>query len=512
MKKIFFAIPLVALLLTACDPKEVYLGSPDGPYSSEALANGFSFTQYADEAHTQEKADGNYFTYTTSPAEPVIVYQLVNGEQQIIGSGCSGSFKIVPKRGNPTEQTFYVCLANQDGSRCEFEKTVNVYVPSDLTTEMKYLVSDGGQKVWKWDTEWRADGGAWGKMGYCAGDGDSFVNDGNGIWWGGAPEILNTPDQLKNAPNGQPQGDASRKAYMVFNEDGKIVTYDSLGNQLRSGKFTMIGYDGQRHPDVTGNNQQQWSLGTLHTDAGSIMWPFMINGGGTVLPTDFEVLQLDVNHLKLVYAQPGTGSWTEATWWAFKSESDGLGALTNYGSKDWTWDTEYRADGGVWGNYGYAPSDGETFVTTQSAIWWGGKPEDLATPDQLKNSADGQPHGDESSSAYMTIDWKAGTITSFDANGQLIRSGKYELKNWGNGSRTIGSIDGSQSSWSLGKLITAEPAILWPYEINWKDKGHSACPSEFEILRLDGSHLMLSYVAPGTGSWTEATWWAFKKK
>ena len=138
----------------------------------------------------------------------------------------------------------------------------------------------------------------------------------------------------------------------------------------------------------------------------------MINGGGTVLPTDFEVLQLDVNHLKLVYAQPGTGSWTEATWWAFKSESDGLGALTNYGSKDWTWDTEYRADGGVWGNYGYAPSDGETFVTTQSAIWWGGKPEDLATPDQLKNSADGQPHGDESSSAYMTIDWKAGTITS----------------------------------------------------------------------------------------------------
>ena len=44
-----------------------------------------------------------------------------------------------------------------------------------------------------------------------------------------------------------------------------------------------------------------------------------INGGGEK-PTDFEIMQADENHLKLIYAAPGTGGWGEATWWAFKKK------------------------------------------------------------------------------------------------------------------------------------------------------------------------------------------------
>ena len=44
-----------------------------------------------------------------------------------------------------------------------------------------------------------------------------------------------------------------------------------------------------------------------------------INGEGEK-PTDFEIMQLDANHLKLIYAAPGTAGWGEATWWAFKAK------------------------------------------------------------------------------------------------------------------------------------------------------------------------------------------------
>ena len=57
----------------------------------------------------------------------------------------------------------------------------------------------------------------------------------------------------------------------------------------------------------------------MTTDAGSILWPFQINGGGAK-PTEFEIIELDSEHLKLIYAAPGTGSWGEATWWAFKAK------------------------------------------------------------------------------------------------------------------------------------------------------------------------------------------------
>jgi hypothetical protein len=31
-------------------------------------------------------------------------------------------------------------------------------------------------------------------------------------------------------------------------------------------------------------------------------------------------MQLSSTHMKLIYADEGTGGWSEATWWAFKAK------------------------------------------------------------------------------------------------------------------------------------------------------------------------------------------------
>jgi hypothetical protein len=211
---------------------------------------------------------------------------------------------------------------------------------------------------------------------------------------------------------------------------------------------------------------------------------------------------LDENHLKLIYAASGTGAWSEATWWAFKSESDAQGSLTDLDAKSWTWDTSFRSDKGVWGNMGYLPGSGASFATEGNGIWWGGTTEDLATAKQLTVATDGNGLKYADEGAYMTFNYKLGTITSYDKSGTKIASGAYEIgSDWNNGSRDA-------SNWSLGTLKTTAGSILWPYKIN----GAGYKPTKFEILQLDASHLKLVFAEPGTGSWSEATWWAFKKK
>lgn len=523
MKKILYAIPLLALLFASCDPKEIDLGSPDSAISENALAEGFSFSQWSDESHATPQADGNYFTFTTNPVQPVIVYQLVDGKINVIGSGSSGHFKIIPKRGQASEQVFYVKSANHE-SATTVQENVNVYVPQDLTPEMKLLASDSyGKKVWTWDTEWRADGGAWGNLGYAAGDGNSFVNEGNGIWFACPPDLLENPnekgeDQMVHSDTGKPLGEGVG-AYMEFNDDGTIVTYNKDGNVIRQGKYSVDGYTGERNHASIDGSQANWSYGTLKTTAGTILWPFEINwkkNDRPACPTEFEIMELDASHLKIVEAKPGTGGWGEATWWAFKSESDAEASLTNFGTKEWTWDTEWRADGGAWGNLGYAAGDGNSFVNDGNGIWFACPPDLLENPNekgetQMVHSNSDTPLG-EGVGAYMTFDLKNRLITTFNSKGTQIRKGKFEIQNWGNGKRNIPSIDGSQTSWALGTLHTDEGAILWPFEINWRKNDRPACPTDFEIMQLNANQLKLIEVKPGTGSWGEATWWAFKAK
>ena len=179
-------------LLTACDPSKDSIGMPgNSSLTGDQLASGFSVVQYADEEYTTPAADGNYFKFTTSPSRVVKVYQKDSeGEENILVAGvASGKFKIVPKRGNPSEQTYYIETRDFNGNIITGQKSATVYVPQELEPVVRWLASDAhGSKTWKWDTEsyptqWFA-GAVWGNLGYAPGDGDSFVNDGNGIWWG----------------------------------------------------------------------------------------------------------------------------------------------------------------------------------------------------------------------------------------------------------------------------------------------------------------------------------------
>ncbi len=496
MKKIFLYSLAVLGLLTACDPSKDDVSAPGSSLNGDQLISGLTIKQYSDENRTTEAADGNYFTFSTNPSRVVEIYQLdAEGAKSTLVSGvASGNFKIVPKRGNSPEQTFYVRTLNYDGTEVVGQKNVTVFVPSELSQDVRLLASDAyGSKIWTWDTEFRADGAVWGNLGYSAGDDWT-----SGIWWGAKPEDLT--GQLQHSNTGVATGEESASAYMEFFDDGNIISYDAGGNQIRKGKYSVEGWTGTKSHASMDGAVANWSFGTLKTSEGAILFPFQINGGGTQ-PTDFEIVQLDASHLQLIYAAPNTGNWSEATWWAFKSSSDGEANLTNLSTKSWTWDTEFRADGAVWGNLGYSAGDDWT-----SGIWWGAKPEDLTG--QLQHSDTGNATGEESADAYMTFDWNSGTVQSYDASGAEIRSGKFEISGWGNGKKTQASIDGVQSAWAYGTLHTDAGSILFPFQIN----GGGTKPTDFEIMKLDASHLQLIYAAPNTGNWSEATWWAFKAK
>jgi len=316
-KSILFMVAALGLL-TACDPSKDSIDMPgNSSLTKEQLTSGFSVVQYADEDYTTQAADGNYFTFTTSPSRVVRIYQLDDDKNEnVLSAGtANGKFKIVPKRGNPTEQTYYIETRDFNGNIITGEKTATVYVPQELEPAVRWLASDAhGSKTWKWDTEFREDGAVWGNFGYAAGD------DWTGsIWWGATPEGLT--GQLQHSDKDVATGEESANAYMTFDwTTGKVKSYNADGAEIRSGNFAVSAwYNGERNQPSVDASQANWAYGTLTTDAGSILFPFKINGGGEK-PTSFEIMQLDGDHLKLIYAAPGTGGWGEATWWAFKKK------------------------------------------------------------------------------------------------------------------------------------------------------------------------------------------------
>lgn len=506
---------VVALgLLTACDPSKDNIDVPSSDLTEQQLSDGFTLKQY-EEDYTTESTMGNYFEFFTSPARVVSIYQVSDdgSENQLVGGVANGRFKIVPKRGNPELQTFYIKTQNFDGSTVVTSKNVTVYVPSELTPEMRLLASDAyGKKVWKWDTE-AFDGRVWGNMGNTPCSGEEFATTGSGIWWGTSPEGI-AVDQLKHSDTGVATGEESSDAYMEFYDDGTIITYDAGGNQIRNGKYSVTNYDGKYHQSENGA-VEEWTLGTLKTTEGAILFPFQINTGGK-MPTEFQIIQLDANHLKLVYANPGYGAWDSdgalSTWWAFKSYSDPEASLTNFETKAWTWDTEAFGNR-VWGNIGYSNGVGDNFVNNGEGIWWGCTAEELVG--QLEHSDTGEVTGEEDSNAYMTFDWKTGTVKSYDASGKEIRSGKFEFTSWNaKGERKQASINGEQEEWAYGTLHTDGGSILFPFQMNYWKENHDGVnlPTDFDVLQLDADHLKLVYASPGTPSWVEASYWAFKAK
>ncbi len=489
MKKIYLAFLLLALLATACNPSKEELGSPDANFTASELESIFTVTQLDADGNTA--ADGNFFHYKVKNlARPVQILRTIGGNLSVVASGPEGDFAIKPSRGQDPTQSYIVRLANFDGTYVDLEKTATVYVPQEMTIDQKLLASESGSKVWQWDQS--ITGAVWGNMGYCGGAGSEVGLAGNGQWWGVTNEA-EFADQLKHSDTGVLTGEESMDAKMVFTEDGTITCYDAAGNVVRTGTYEVADFD---NSDPTA-----WKVGNLNTSAGAILWPFEINSGGNK-PTTFEICYLTVDKMTLVYPDGGDfgalGGWGEATFWHFKSDSDVSGALTDYNvnGKAWTWDQSIT--GAVWGNMGYCGGAGSEVGLTGNGQWWGVTNEE-EFGGQLQHSDTGALTGEESMDAYM-IFTPDGSITSYDANGNKVRGGIYELE-------TV-----SDNEWKVANLVTSAGSILWPFEIN--SGGNK--PTDFEVVYLTGDKMTLVYPDGGDfgglGNWGEATFWHFKKK
>ena len=175
-----------------------------------------------------------------------------------------------------------------------------------------------------------------------------------------------------------------------------------------------------------------------------------------------------------------------------------------YGSKTWKWDpTVANANGVVWGNMGYCGGAGADVGTAGNGQWWGVVAESETEAgsgngflQQLQHTHDGAYHGDgDVANSYMVFT-DEGILTSYDANGDIIRTGNYTISDYN-----------PSGEWRKGMLNT--DAILWPYEIN----SNGNIPGTYEIVYLTPDKMTLVYPDGGDfgglGNWGEATFWHF---
>lgn len=163
---------------------------------------------------------------------------------------------------------------------------------------------------------------------------------------------------------------------------------------------------------------------------------------------------------------------------------------SDYGQKVWKW-----AATSVYGNAGHTGA-GDAFNAPGAVDgkWWGCETAD-ALVDQLAHSG-GTAYGDEANGAYMVFS-EDGVVTSYKPTGEVIRSGKFEVKNY----------DPSRASgWELGKLTTSEPALLFP----WKVNGDGTPVTEYDIMYFTPQAMTLVHTGgQAAGGWGEITHWSF---
>lgn len=486
MKKSILCLIAAAGMVASCDPIKEEKDLDLYTVQASDIENAVKITQV--DADGNPAADGNYFTYTTSPDLNVTVYNyLSDGSENILARGLSGSFVIKPKRGSDPNQTFYLRVVDTNNNCIDVAKTYYVYVQQELDPEIRLLASDAyGSKKWTWDTS--ITGAFWGNMGYCGGAGSEVGISGNGQWWGMTSDE-DFAGQLQHSHDGAYHGEGLN-AWMEFNDEGIATCYNEDGVAYQSAPYTVEGY----------NADGEWKVGDLKTTA--ILWPYEINSGGNI-PGIYEIVYLTSDKMTLVYPDggdfAGLGSWGEATFWHFKSSSDVEGMAIGYGkaaTKDWTWD--YDGENTVWGNMGYCGGNGSDVGTAHNGQWWGVTSEEEFAG-QVNHSNTGALNGDEGPDAYFTLS-NEGTIVRHAANGSTINNGTFEFDT------TVAN------DWKVANLNTTAGTILWPFEIN----SGGNMPTTFEVVYLTGSKMCLVYPDGGdfstNGSWGEATYWHFKAK
>ena len=474
--KLIAMIGVMGLAFAACEPTLIDGPEPYAPVDATYLAEGITYTQYADEACTQPDVNGNYVKFGSAAG---IVQVMVEGTTGVLYTGSGGVFKLPAKRGQEPQMNITFRVVNADGTFTEATLTFGCTPPTELSPELLMLASDFGQKVWKYSV---LNENVWGEAGH-AGDGTEFDAPGEvgGWWWGHSPDKL---ADKTDYTGGQVYGDQAPGAYMVFNEDGTVTTYSPEGEKVRSGTFKVDNYDPTR--------ASGWELGKLTTSEPAILFPWSICDDYTGPVTNFDIMHLSAQDMTLVFTNGvEAGGWDRITYWCFTAATPD--PLTIEGA--WTYD----ANG--YGNGGHA-GDGFAFNTPGAVDgnWWGvGSGDELA--DQIQH-AGGAATGDESSAAYMVFE--DNTVTTYAPDGTKVRGGTWEVV-----MNDYATGGGRPTGWELGKLTTSEPALLFPWMIN----GGGTPVTEFDIMYFDAHHMTLVYTnGAAAGDWGEITHWCFVRK
>lgn len=466
---------VMGMAFAACQPTLIDGPEPFATVDATVLANGITYQQFADEACTQPDEAGNFLKFNSASG---VVQVFVEGSDAALYTGAGGVVKIPVKRGQEPTANLVFRIINGDGTFTSATKTFSVTPPTELSPEMLILVSDNGQKVWKY-----AAASPYGNAGH-SGAGSAFNAPGvvDGKWWGVecADSLVN---QLKHA-GGTATGDESNNAYMVFTEDGVVTTYSPTGSKIRSGKFEVKNYDPAR-----GNG---WELAKLITSEAATLFPWKVNGDGTPV-TEFDIMYFTPQAMTLVHTGGQTsGGWGEITHWSFIAATPD--PLTMEGT--WTYAPE-----SPYGNAGYTESGaGFNAPGAVDGKWWGADNGD-ALADQVDH-AGGAATGDESSDAYMVFE--GNTVNTYGPDGTKIRGGEWSVVM----NDFVAGAGRGANGWELGKLTTSAPALLFPWKIN----GAGTPVTEFDIMYYTADHMTLTYVPAGTGGWSEITFWNFVRK
>ena len=152
-------------MLTACNPIKDDGSMDIDNFTAANLLDGATFSQYADEACTEAKADGNWIKYSVPKASSLYIYYLkADGSEFKLASGQgAGVFNFQPARGSDPNQTVYFKYINANLEETVASKDFTVEVAGELNPEIRLLASnDYGSKTWKWDPTVHESGAVWG--------------------------------------------------------------------------------------------------------------------------------------------------------------------------------------------------------------------------------------------------------------------------------------------------------------------------------------------------------------
>lgn len=293
MKKIYsmLLLPLLALLVVACDPSEIGNSTPAQGVTADAVSQSFTITQ--------EQVDGkatNRITFSTGGKYYVHVKDQAG---TILASGREGKATLPFFGKNQTEVT--VEAINPDASVVSFKKDINVEKWVDVPDFLDLIFGDDLTR--KVTTTWTWDADTYGGTVFCNGSWMQLNSLTEG-WWKVSKTDIDGQCTDKNLPQ-----DNFANGWMKFSYDpaGGYTVTTSRGE---SGKLTF-GVD---------KAQDGWDVGTMTFNGTMPLFGIMVNFDNQ-RQYKYQILKngSDGTHLVLAAPEPNvTDAGGTAWYWAFK--------------------------------------------------------------------------------------------------------------------------------------------------------------------------------------------------